>query len=315
MLIQKEHITEKTHGIVGNAGQTCEGNPGTIKVLMYHRIVETSSSDKMHPWWVSIRDFRQQLELLDRWGFTAITLNDYRLFLNDRLNLPRKPVVITFDDGYEDTYRVAYPTLEEFGMKAVFFVLGERKVKTNYWDVKHGVPEVRLMSGQQIIELHENGYEIGSHSMSHVRLPFVSEDKAWEEISHSRMLLEILLNAPVLSFSYPYGLSNKSTERMVKDAGFQIACSGQSGPPRFGKNLTEVRRIPILSTTGKLGFAARMLMPYQHFDWVRSKVSRAIYGPYGMLDTAEGGRPTKGSSPFRSPQNGSPSKTKSQTIS
>ncbi len=258
-----------------------------IKVLMYHQVVNGQVGRQGHSSWVSLNDFRQHMALLDRWGFSAITLNDYRLFLKDQLSLPRKPVVITFDDGYEGVYRNAYPVLEEYGMKAVIFVLGERKIKTNYWDKVFGVEQVPLMSGQQIVELHENGFEIGSHSMTHQRLPFLPEDEAWEEISRSRMHLEILLNAPVLSFSYPYGLLNTTAKRMVSDAGYQVACSGQSGPPQFGKDHLEIRRIPITSNTGNFGFAVRMLAPYHYYSWARWKTSRALFGPFGRIHDPE----------------------------
>lgn len=288
MLPERKHMRETSLTRFREVDRASEGNPGAIKVLMYHRIVgQADAVGPLHWSFVRVNDFRDQLELLDRWGFTSITMNDYRLFLKNHLNLPRKPVMITFDDGYEDTYRFAYPVLQEYGMKAVVFVLGERKITTNFWDRSNGLPEVPLMSEQQILDMHENGFEIGAHSMTHAKLPFLPDQKAWEEISRSRMLLEILLNAPVLSFSYPYGLLNEAVKKMVNDAGFNTACSGQSGPPVFGRDQLEIRRIPVTSSTGKPAFALRMLTPYQYFDWVRSKISRALYGPYGKVERTE----------------------------
>ena len=95
-----------------------------VKVLMYHRVVEDKAISDAHWSCVYVEDFRRQLELLDRWGFTAITFEDYRLFQSGELNLPKKPVILTFDDGYLDTYTVVFPVLQEYGVKAVVFVLG-----------------------------------------------------------------------------------------------------------------------------------------------------------------------------------------------
>jgi peptidoglycan/xylan/chitin deacetylase (PgdA/CDA1 family) len=81
------------------------GNPRKIKVLMYHLITENYYfSRKYKNISILLDSFRSQIKFLDRWGFTAITFEDYRLYLNGELNLPQKPVIITFDDGYEDIH-------------------------------------------------------------------------------------------------------------------------------------------------------------------------------------------------------------------
>ena len=253
-----------------------EGNPNIIKVLAYHRIVDDSRLSEAHWSCVHIKRFRKHLELLDRWGFTTITFNDYLLYRQGQLNLPAKPVIITFDDGYADTHRFAFPLLQEFGMKAAVFVLGDRKIKTNYWERTVGIPEVPLMDGQQIVELHEAGFEIGAHSMTHAKLTEISQGDAWQEISRSRILLEILLNDPVTVFSYPYGLVNRTLKSMVQDAGYALACGVYTGPAVFGSDVHEIRRITIKSSAGTAAFAARMLTPFQHYAWLRWKIAHAL---------------------------------------
>ncbi len=76
-----------------------------VKVLLYHRIVDNERMSR--DWWscVHVKRFRRHLELLDRWGFTTVTLNDIRLSQEGELNLPAKPVIITFDDGYRTRTR------------------------------------------------------------------------------------------------------------------------------------------------------------------------------------------------------------------
>src|SRR5260221_5521386 len=102
-----------------------------IKVLMYHRVVDDERLARAHWMCTHIRDFRNQLRLLDRLGFTTITFDDYRLHLQGEVNLPRRPVILTFDDGYLDTYEAAFPALRESGMKAVVFVVADQQIMYN----------------------------------------------------------------------------------------------------------------------------------------------------------------------------------------
>lgn len=253
-----------------------EGDPRAIRVLAYHRIVDNRRLSEAHWSCVHIEHFRKHLELIDRLGFSTMTFRDYLLYLRGHLNLPAKPLILSFDDGYQDTYRFAFPLLKEFGMTAVMFVLGDRKIKTNYWDLGNNVPDAALMDQQQIIELHEAGFEIGAHSMTHVKLTAVHEGRAWEEISRSRILLEFLLNDTVHTFSYPYGQLNPTVKRMVQNAGYSFACGVYTGPAVFGKDVYEIRRMTVINTLQNSGLALRLLTPYHYYNWLRWKIRRAL---------------------------------------
>lgn len=256
--------------------EPCEGKPNAIKALMYHRIVKNECLSRSHWTCFHVDDFQKQLEILDRYGFTTITFEDYRLYQAGELNLPKKPIILTFDDGYGDTYELAYPLLQRYGMTAVVFVIGDRNIKSNIWDCVHGVPPAPLMSAEQILELHEMGFEIGAHSLRHSKLTELSAEEAWEEIAQSRMSLEILLNAPVRTFSYPYGLVNSEIKRLVAAAGYTHACSVFSGPPTFSGDNFEIRRITIPGTIGLFGFALKVATPYQYFEWFQWKTKSAF---------------------------------------
>jgi peptidoglycan/xylan/chitin deacetylase (PgdA/CDA1 family) len=256
-----------------------EGNPGKIKVLMYHRVVDSIGLSEESPaMCIHIDQFRRHLALLDRWGFTPITFNDYRLFLAGEINLPKRPIVLTFDDGYEDNFENAFPALQDFGMKAVFFVLGDRGMKANTWDKDSSMTLGPLMSEGQILELHRAGFEIGSHSLTHPGLSHLTREEAWDEISRSRQLLEILLNSPVNTFAFPYGLANATTKKMVTDAGYTLGCATYSGPAVFGRDCFEIRRTLIFGDTDALGLALRVLTPYEYYSWARWKVKMILTG-------------------------------------
>jgi len=246
------------------------GDESRIRVLMYHRIVANDVKADSHQMWLPERRFRRQLEFLDRWGFTAVTFNDYRLFRQGELNLPRKPVILTFDDAYVETYDIVFPILQEFGMKAVIFVVADAAIRTSVWDNKYPAAVTPLMSDAQLLEMHAAGFEIGSHSLTHRNLCAIPPAEAWEEISRSRMRLEIVLNAPVRSFAYPYGLVNEQVKKMIREAGYTIAVAGWTGPALFGEDEFEVRRSVIIRERRlpSASFALSLMSPYQFYRWL-----------------------------------------------
>ncbi len=163
-------------------------------------------------------------------------------------------------------------------MRAVIFVLADPGFHTNLWDARLDIPRAPLMDENDILELHQMGFEIGSHSLSHPRLPSLSREKAWEEISRSRIRLEISLNAPVRTFAYPYGLLNPTLKEMVAAAGYSHACSVWSGPAGFATDPFEIRRIEVNHTTGIPEFALKVLGPYPSYRSLRSQTRLFITG-------------------------------------
>jgi peptidoglycan/xylan/chitin deacetylase (PgdA/CDA1 family) len=264
--------------LIEHQEQWGEGNPHRIKVLMYHRVVNEINTSVAYPsMCISTKEFHNHLSMLERWGFTTITFNDYRLFLRGELDLPKKPVILTFDDAYLDFYKNAFPVLREFGMTAVVFCVAEKKISVSVWDQPHGLPIAPLMNQQQLVELHAAGVEIGSHSLTHAHLPTLPRERAWDEIYRSRMLLEIVLDAPVTSFAFPYGSLDAATKSMVADAGYEIACATYTGPPRFTGDQFEIRRTLIQGDISPLRFALIMLTPYEYLAWMRWNVKRFLF--------------------------------------
>ncbi|HUN65095.1 MAG TPA: polysaccharide deacetylase family protein [Bacteroidota bacterium] len=256
-----------------------EGNPQKIKVLMYHRVVNAVNVSYAYPGMcISTQEFHNQMSMLERWGFTSITFEDYRLFLRGELNLPKKPVILTFDDAYLDFHENAFPVLEEFGMRSVVFCVADKKLSANFWDKSNGLPLAPLMNEQQLLELHAAGHEIGSHSLTHPILPRLVREKAWDEIYRSRMMLEILLNAPVKTFAFPYGNLNDATKKMVQDAGYETACATFSGPPKFASDPFEIRRTLIQGNLSPLHFALMLFTPYEYVGWLRWKLKKLFRG-------------------------------------
>lgn len=264
-----------------------EGAVSEIRVLMYHNIPALQDPSSSMTFAVRGSSFRRQLELLERWGYTSLTFEDLELCLSGELSLPSKPVIITFDDAYADVYEVAFPLLKEFGMKAVVFVLADRTIKSNMWDNDQG--EVYpLISDAQILELKSAGFEIGSHTISHPRLVFLSEKDARQEIVRSRILLEILLNAPVHSLSYPYGIVNERVKQFAIEAGYLIACGSWSGPALFGRDLFEIRRIMVADTGNPLRFWWQLHPLYSYYRWLIWSLKRRLFRDNDTVDRNRG---------------------------
>ncbi len=248
-----------------------------VIVLLYHRLVNQSVEDDWANIAVQETVFRRQIEMLDHWGYTTITFEDFNLYLEGKLDLPRKPVIITFDDAYEEIHSVVRPILQKFGMRAVVFVVGDPSIRESVWDKNLG-SVFKLLSEKQIIELKQDGFEIGSHSMTHPDLTHIPKEGVWQELLRSRMLLEILLNSPVRSFAYPYGLLNEPVKKMVAEAGYLFACAAYTGPPVFGKDLYEIRRIKVFNTKNPLMFRFLLHPWYSFLRWLYWRVKQLLTG-------------------------------------
>jgi peptidoglycan/xylan/chitin deacetylase (PgdA/CDA1 family) len=243
-----------------------------VKVLMYHKIVDDERTSRLHWTNVGKEQFRKQLMLLDKFGFTPITFRDYLLSAKGELRLPKKPVILTFDDGYEVVYKIAFPIIKEMGWNAVVFVLGDQSIRTAVWDNKFDPLNNTLLSPDQIIEMHEAGFEIGSHSMTHQFLPTESYPKASYEIERSKQKLELLIASDVLSFCYPYGAVNAQLKQLVEDTGYSIGCGVYTGYPKFGKDNYDIRRLTINNNTNAVSFSLKLLTPFEYYEYLGSKI-------------------------------------------
>lgn len=184
--------------------------PGKIlaPILLYHQIGYSNLSD--NPYYVSPEQFENQMQLLKAWGYQSITVSQLANALLNGAQLPIRPIVLTFDDGDENTFSAAFPVLQKYNFVATAYIVCNYIGATNY------------MTKNQIKALSEAGWEIGSHSLSHIDL--TKDPKRREaEIIQSREYLETLLKLPVSTFAYPFGAYDDSSIGYVKNAGYIAA--------------------------------------------------------------------------------------------
>lgn len=217
---------------------------------------------------MTVNEFRKQMSMIDRLGYTPITFSDYQLFVEGKLTLPSKPIIITFDDGYLDTLENAIPVLLDFNMRAVIFVMGNRNLKTARWDELGDYDICPLMSDEQIRTAQNLGFEIGAHSLDHFPLTYLSENDIKYEVTKSKIAIENVLNKSIQTFSYPYGSVDERVKRIVSESGFLFACGVFSGAAKFSQSMMDFRRLAIKQDTSKLKFLVTLLLPYQYIEWL-----------------------------------------------
>lgn len=230
---------------------------GRIPVLMYHKVVSAPVTGSAHGTWVTVERFARQLASLKARGMTAVTLRDCLAAARGERPLPPRPVILTFDDGYLDNYTNAFPLLEKFGMTATVFMVAEPTLSSNAWDAAAGEPWAPLMTRENALEMSRAGIEIGSHTLTHPRLPDLPAERLAWELGESKRVLESWLGTAVVSLAYPYGAVDERVKRAAQVAGYELAVATNSGPIRFGEDPLEIRRVQILPWSGAFQFWKR----------------------------------------------------------
>jgi len=169
---------------------------------------------------VTPRCFKHVIRYLHEHGYTSLNMSA----LCTLRAVPPKSIVITFDDGYDSIYTYAYPILQEYGFHATIFIISGYIGLLNRWDVNLGGRLFQHISRQHITELHENGWEIGSHTVNHPDLTRVTPDQVREELRTSKEQLEEILGSSVASVSFPFGRYSRSIITSAAEAGYSCCC-------------------------------------------------------------------------------------------
>lgn len=212
-----------------------------LPILTYHKI---SNDKEFGLTTITPRKFREQIEYLVSEGYESIGFNQ----LLDQTPLPDKPIIITFDDGYENVYTNAFPILSEFKFKCVVFLVTDYFGKYNLWESASIQKKHKHMSINQVIELKEAGCEIGSHSRKHNYLPSLNENDLADEIGGSKRDLEKIIRDRVISFSYPYGRYNSRVIQAIQNADYAFATTNMRLYKKSPNNPLTLSRRSIYST-------------------------------------------------------------------
>ena len=239
-----------------------------IPILMYHKIQEPQPGNDLA---VSRAAFARQMAYLHKQGYRPIALSTLAAAGQDPSGLPKRPVVITFDDAYQSVYSEARPILQEQGFTATVFVVAEALGQHNFWDVGKDVAQETCMPGNELMALADQGWEIGSHGATHANLAEVTEETLITETEGSRRMLEQELKTKVEVFCYPFGAWNEKARIAVQTAGYQAACAISPGTESVTADIFALRRVYVKPSDTPADFKRKISSWYL---WYRARRKR-----------------------------------------
>lgn len=201
--------------------------PVGMPILEYHRVNTFKTDD----YTLTPEAFAEQMDYLKSQGYTAVSFLDFLRAKKGKQELPDKPAIITFDDGYKDNYTDALPILEARQMKATVFMV------TN----SIGLPG--YLTFDDMRDMQQRGIEIGSHTANHLPLTDMSTAEATDEIKKSKLWLEWNHLNTVFVLSYPNGEYRDDLIGVLKANNYLAAVTGNPGLNTFDTDPYMLKRI------------------------------------------------------------------------
>jgi peptidoglycan/xylan/chitin deacetylase (PgdA/CDA1 family)/folate-dependent phosphoribosylglycinamide formyltransferase PurN len=199
-----------------------------VVVLLYHRV----NDDMRDNLTVGIEQFAEQMALLAR-SYPLVTIDDVvagRVPRDSR----RPAVAVTFDDGYLDNFKIAVPILLRYRVPAAFFV-STGKISSGE-PFEHDMARLGrgppAMDWQQLREMRDLGFTIGSHTVSHLNCAKAPAEQVQRELRESKRELEQRLGLTRVIFAYPFGGRNDINQvalEMVRAEGYTGCLSAYGG--------------------------------------------------------------------------------------
>ncbi len=218
-----------------------------LPILVYHKIDRIPRAARFPKNYVTPEQFDAQLAFLARRGYRTISFTDYLAYRRGDDRLPRRPIVITFDDGYRSNRTVALPLLVKHGFTATIFLVTNYMGRTNTWDADE--LQEPLLDETDLRAMQAAGISFQSHGATHARLSRLPAPAALDELRSSRERLEAILGRPVTVIGYPYGEHTDQTRRLAAEAGYQAGVIVRHRMNADSTDLFALRRIPVTCET------------------------------------------------------------------
>jgi len=240
----------------------------SVPILMYHSISREQGGQRIPYFETNTFPsvFEEHIRFLAANGYKTVGLES--LVADDTEITGSKRVVITFDDGYVDFYRNAFPVLGEYGATASVFL------PTGFISTPRKTFKDRAcLDWNEIRELSQYGIGFGSHTHSHPELTTLSPAQMKEELRVSKEIIENKTGKPVLSFAYPYAFPDGKRDFIellrgaLTDAGYKIGVTTRIGLNSRDCDFLTLKRIPVNSYDDPLLFAAKLDGAY---DWLNT---------------------------------------------
>jgi peptidoglycan/xylan/chitin deacetylase (PgdA/CDA1 family) len=240
-----------------------------IPILMYHSICDMSEEEK-HPYYRTVTSpnvFAKHMAYLHENGYLTITPSQAA----DQLSggIPpgvSKVAVITFDDGFADFHRNAFPVLERYGLTATVYLptafIKEKRTSFKFRE---------CMTWGEIRELQNSGISFGSHTVTHPQLYGLEMPLLKEEVETSKQIIEQQLGSSIDSFAYPFAFPEADPEfkgnlrEILKGAGYSNGVCTSIGTAKVGNDRFFMKRLPVNTCDDMVLFEAKLVGAY---DWL-----------------------------------------------
>lgn len=216
-----------------------------VPILMYHSVA-TAPNDATRALSVAPEAFSEQMAMIGDLGLTPVDTAGLAAGWRTGRPLPPRPVLITFDDGYEGVHRHALPVLAKHGFASTLFV-STGWIKGAY-DTGGGLDT--MLDWDQVRELAAADVEIGGHSHTHPQLDQLDDDRLRYELSRCREIVADELGTAPASFAYPYGYSSRRVREAVRESGYAQALAVGNALARRRQGPYALRRVTVRRSTG-----------------------------------------------------------------
>jgi peptidoglycan/xylan/chitin deacetylase (PgdA/CDA1 family) len=215
-------------------------------ILMYHMIVQKPAPENMVA--VSLQAFERQMRFLKEHRYNVIPLESLAGLIRQNKRIPAKTVVITFDDGWDNVYKYAFPVLKKYKLPAAFFIITNEVGRIGPLGYRDRV------SWDELKEMQDSGLiTIGSHCLGPEPLINIKSDEVIKhEIFGSKKVLEQRLGRPVQLFSYPEGKFDAKIRNWVIEAGYTCAVATKPGKDYPSNDPFALKRLRISENASNL---------------------------------------------------------------
>jgi peptidoglycan/xylan/chitin deacetylase (PgdA/CDA1 family) len=228
-----------------------------VPLLMYHQVSDTVAP-AFRTYTVRPGDFARQMAIVRRLGFTSVSMDDLLEARAGMRTIPRRSVVITFDDGFRDCLRYAAPVLHANGLSATMYVVAGLLGGTSRWMARDGV-DLPLVTAGELRELEDAGVRCESHALTHARLATLEGAGIGRELRVSKEVLEDVLGRPVRHLAYPHGSYDARVQREAAATGYVSASTTRPGKSMPGDDVMTLPRVKVDGRDRTADFVARLL--------------------------------------------------------
>lgn len=217
--------------------------PERVSVFMYHMVGDIPDNAAV----ITEENFRRQMQYLKDNGWHPITMQELEDYVTKGAPLPEKPVCITFDDGYEDNYKIVYPLMKEYGFPWTVFV------------ITGSVGQPGRMTWEELREMAESRtVTIANHTVTHPHLTALSAEDREKEILWAKWALKEKLGVDSPWIAYPYGDYDADVIEICRRAKLRLGIVMESGRVKTGDAPFELRRVWIGNAVDTAHFEERL---------------------------------------------------------